>query len=657
MSHKPLPIRPLAYDDETAASLLIRASYLNGYCSSQQLIRHIDSRIKVSHVVNNRAKFSHIASELGISIETTDNIIPFRTGPTKYSKRIFRHHKIPASAFRDDGSALCPECLQEKEYLRQDWLLKPYYACIKHSILLIDHCPNCETSITSARGKISFCDKCNHDFRKVTKIGVNTSDINWLLDSISESNQEYIRRIFLFWDAHSKTFQNQSIQSEANRLKACMHFMHNSPEAKNAIIGTITTQSQPPHPRVFLLPFLKSEDLGVVNFAEEAISEIPQKLYINSRNNSRVKLNITDTCIVLKINQSNLHECLRGTDLETLLLNKKSSRIVFFPTSEVLGLLHEKRTEITAGLNENTISPEWLSIEQAAQYLRTHETAVRSVIKSSQIKTRITKIKRTTATQISRRSLCVFHENFACIGTLAKELNVPPNNLRDKLASLNILPAFPLYIKGMKTPIYRRAETQDLNEEKIKSIKKYQTKSGRPKSGSAKLAPYTSRSVLLKDVAQELKISRHRALTLVHEKILDISDEPYHKILVTRSSLDSLKENISKDDYISLTEAATMIGISPQNLILNYYNTGIIEIKDLHLWRLISLKDVQKVISMRKNYITASEAGFLLGSHRSLMTNLEKAGKIKSELYQKKRKIKLYEMTDFNELLDKLNQL
>jgi len=39
------------------------------------------------------------------------------------------------------------------------------------------------------------------------------------------------------------------------------------------------------------------------------------------------------------------------------------------------------------------------------------------------------------------------------------------------------------------------------------------------------------------------------------------------------------------------------------------------------------------------------------------MTNLEKAGKIKSELYQKKRKIKLYEMTDFNELLDKLNQL
>ncbi|RIY85020.1 hypothetical protein AXW92_19335 [Pseudomonas aeruginosa] len=100
-----------------------------------------------------------------------------------------------------------------------------------------------------------------------------------------------------------------------------------------------------------------------------------------------------------------------------------------------------------------------------------------------------------------------------------------------------------------------------------------------------------------------------------------------------------------------------MIGISPQNLILNYYNTGIIEIKDLHLWRLISLKDVQKVISMRKNYITASEAGFLLGSHRSLMTNLEKAGKIKSELYQKKRKIKLYDMTDFNELLDKLNQL
>ncbi|MCH1924167.1 TniQ family protein [Shewanella sp. C32] len=58
---------------------------------------------------------------------------------------------IPASFVRennqDSAIPICPECLAEAPYIRQNWHFQPYQACTKHHVELIDHCPKCSMTL------------------------------------------------------------------------------------------------------------------------------------------------------------------------------------------------------------------------------------------------------------------------------------------------------------------------------------------------------------------------------------------------------------------------------------------------------------------------------------------------------------------------------
>jgi hypothetical protein len=58
---------------------------------------------------------------------------------------------------RRKGIACCPACLAQAPYIRQAWHHELVTACPTHGLKLIDHCPQCESSLDLNRGAVGQC--------------------------------------------------------------------------------------------------------------------------------------------------------------------------------------------------------------------------------------------------------------------------------------------------------------------------------------------------------------------------------------------------------------------------------------------------------------------------------------------------------------------
>lgn len=85
------------------------------------------------------------------------------------------------------GRQVCTQCLNSSDqppYLRFIWRFGWNCGCIKHKTLLIDHCPNCGSSIQFSKvdmehGSLAVCTLCYFDFRNALPRPVNPAALSF----------------------------------------------------------------------------------------------------------------------------------------------------------------------------------------------------------------------------------------------------------------------------------------------------------------------------------------------------------------------------------------------------------------------------------------------------------------------------------------------
>lgn len=653
---KPILVRPIPYPDETAASILLRATELNGHANPAHLVRHTGARQSFTSIVNNRVTFEKVSKALGLYLDTKA-FIQYKSGLTTRSKRYFLGNKISNMAFRPDATGFCHVCLNEQAYWRQLWLLRPYCVCHIHNELLLDHCPQCQTRLSASRGSITHCGVCDFDLRDCSSTKANSHSTKWLIRILEEEPQSVLDKFFSFWEACYAISEKQDMLSELIRSQACKDFVLEKKLAQKYIESFITSNPTHPNPRIELLPLLKSQDKEISELARAIISKIPRSIYENTKNHKKNLLNKLEASLVLGVSTERLPTHLQCIDADGKRTDAKTSKGVYFSTNEVLDALYVPIPPKPIETLSIKPSPGWRDITQAAKILLTNESCIRSLINHNWLNAKKLKLANKRKTHIKKRSILNFHRKYILVGTLAKELGITPNNLSEKLANVGIRPIGGPHIDGLLVSLFQRKDTKSLTKEYLEEIKEYATKTGRPILGIAKETLHDADTIPLSDAARELKISVQKALTLVNKNILQKSERPFSHVLVKKSSLANLKHNLKRKDLISLDEASSILEKNKNYIKLNYISTGIVTLYDYHLWQFITRAHLKKLILLNTGFVTASEASKALNSHRSHLLNLAKQGAISSTFYKKDRSIHLFDREDFSELLRQLDEL
>ncbi|MFX7178443.1 hypothetical protein ABTI42_19405, partial [Acinetobacter baumannii] len=79
-------------------------------------------------------------------------------------------------------------------------------------------------------------------------------------------------------------------------------------------------------------------------------------------------------------------------------------------------------------------------------------------------------------------------------------------------------------------------------------------------------------------------------------------------VKVDRISLDSLKQKIESEDYVSFEAAAEILNCSLNWLNQYWCKTGFLTIEELVFWRLIKKSELNEVLKLKDEYITGAEA-------------------------------------------------
>lgn len=163
-----LLIRPAPHADESLESYFLRLSHENGFERYEHFSGSIKSWLQ-THDHQAAGAFPLTLAQLNVFhascssglriralqlVEKLTDQASFRLlrlalshSGSCFGKRHKAVHRagvdIPLSFVRTGTSPCCPECMSESAYIRQCWHYKPYTACPRHGVKLIESCPDC----------------------------------------------------------------------------------------------------------------------------------------------------------------------------------------------------------------------------------------------------------------------------------------------------------------------------------------------------------------------------------------------------------------------------------------------------------------------------------------------------------------------------------
>lgn len=73
----------------------------------------------------------------------------------------------PEPALAIERHQVCPQCLRESAYHRQQWSLYHAPICVVHGQALIDSCPHCGSALKLDRRAVFLCGGCGRDLRRI----------------------------------------------------------------------------------------------------------------------------------------------------------------------------------------------------------------------------------------------------------------------------------------------------------------------------------------------------------------------------------------------------------------------------------------------------------------------------------------------------------
>ena len=152
-----------------------------------------------------------------------------------------------------------------------------------------------------------------------------------------------------------------------------------------------------------------------------------------------------------------------------------------------------------------------------------------------------------------------------------------------------------------------------------------------------------------------LDISLSQAKILLNAGQLQKVKSNTRRIMVTRDSVNKIIEIRSDPKLIDLEKAATNLNQSKHMFKIYWIDSGFIPHTDIVIGKYILKQDFQKIKRFKQRYITSNEAGELSKTHRTVLNNLEKGGRIspKHTFTSRNQSIKYFDRKEVVEIICK----
>ena len=182
-----LIVTPPRHDDESPFGYALRLADANGYGSPRIVRKLMAERVgKAVRLAPELSADRDILRELEkladlprSSLKASSwNRIASAAGP--YFN--IRGAVIPNDALMTSHAQVCPQCLDESGYLREDWELSAVTICPVHHVALIDKCPSCGKLLHVARIPVTTCSCCQADLCTIETEKVEAAEIALMQD-------------------------------------------------------------------------------------------------------------------------------------------------------------------------------------------------------------------------------------------------------------------------------------------------------------------------------------------------------------------------------------------------------------------------------------------------------------------------------------------
>jgi hypothetical protein len=441
MNNKSLLIQPIPFEEETAASYLLRTAQLNRHSSVNTLIGKENYSYLTKQAPNcdltdlPRFKFALQILDLDPSYQ---HLALERVGPTNRSPRKWGELRVYENLLRLREFSFCPQCLDEQPYFKKIWLFKPIYACPVHSLLLLNKCHECGKAITLSKGCITLCPSCNTDLTHAPRVHCKTIHvIHWFIRILKEENHEFFQEFTSYWTALISFAELHEPFSDEEYTKATYEYFTDPSNSIKKLSTWINNRIYLAHPRVQLLPFLKEkEKFNYFGNYLKLVEERCSRYRITARSKAFPLLH-EEVRLILNVGRRRFKSLIANDFLKS---RKKHHGFDDFKSSSIEKLLikknkfidHEMFTPPKAKPKDKPIQP---TVTEISKKLDINFETARKLSKTHWLledNQSIVKI-------ISYEKLEAFHENYVTASTLARKLKVNPTNLVEKLLSIGIV--------------------------------------------------------------------------------------------------------------------------------------------------------------------------------------------------------------------------
>ncbi|MCT9370199.1 TniQ family protein [Acinetobacter baumannii] len=649
-----IPAIPIPFPDETAGSFLIRLSKLNGHTHSSSFYRSridIKNKERLSSIITHDHLFLNLLKKFQLPHSLKELSLQRRSSTLRGCVIWKNKLSIPDYFFSNDVERFCPLCLKEIPYWRKIWLVKPYYACLKHQIRLHTTCPRCQSTLSSLRPEIYICSKCLGDIRNC-EIEVISDEqikhIRWFLEFIETEVQEKFNLFKNFWSTLKKfSVHDPAPPSIELLLEITYLFFMDRDSSIERMVDWISQRSHQVHPRIQLVPFLIGDTMYFGQYTKKILEQLPVPTEMAPEHVFHL-LTIQESCQILDISYLTIQRRVENNKLQYVASKDIPKNRKFLSSLDVESILVQKA--LHPPQKKMKLPPRKdgrrLILSDVATKLNVHYENIRCLIKTRFLKAEKLLVRFRWAYFINSKDLEEFNDKYILVSSLAKKLKVTPQNLTEKLASIDIHPISGPHIDGEFNNIFLQESVRHLTKQDIEKIINYPTLTGRYPSFEEQLPKPPPIYLSLNEAAKKLHISPNKTARLVEKGVLEKDTSHNLSISISTQSLNILIANLHNPKFISVKQALIQLNCSANWFHEYWVETGFIHIHDFLYWHFIERNELNKVLRLKKSYLTGTEASTLLGMHKSHVTNLESQGLIEPVYFGTPKIIKLFKRED-----------
>ena len=622
---------PSPLPDESAASLLLRSSYNNGYKTLSSFLNSYGFPVhtqSLNSMLFDPKKFKKIIHKLGI-VESSVEMIPIIYGSTKASPRIWYGKPISYQFFCADGIKLCPECIKISEILRKDWLLKHLTCCTYHKVKLISQCSYCHHPISSNRKRINECYKCQKVFCSPSLEKPADEEILaniWFTEILLSNNLFLIKSIKVFITALQHTINTfKSMVIDYSIITLAYLFFNNKLELESIIFKIIYSNKNLGHPRILLIHLLSSANYDIQKFTSDFFKKYSFDNLKFEEISKDFILTKRTAAILLGANKSKLNE-----NYFLFLKNEEG-----FSAKKLNSFLLGNLSPLPHHEIQHT---NYLTLKEASIFLGIYyELTIKLFSTDTLIKKEIFYKKNRPYLGINRLSLIKFNKEFITVNRIAKDLKVLTQYLAEKLGCIGIKPVHGPFIDDVKIYVFRRKDIQHLTKNLINSIDNHDRKFGH------KTYMYKRNKEELKNTALKLEISISEVKKLIKYKILtSYKRSLLQSFYISEESINYVDNILNSGDYINLSAVYSLLNCPPNWLKKYWIDTKFLEVIDLRIGKYVQRDALTNIKILKEQYFTGVEASKFLGMPHQHITNLQSQGLIQAFYFGTENKIRLF---------------